>query len=77
MNWSQFKYPVSNTSLAGAEVASQSLTQEAAGSNPFTEMTNFLSLNSVKTFREYSVILGTKDRPTDLTNTGFPVSLVM
>ena len=44
--------------LAGAVIASLSLTQEVAGSNPFTEVTNILSLNSansansVKTFRE-------------------------
>ena len=35
--------------LAGAVVASWSLTQELEGLNPFTVMTNILSLNSVKT----------------------------
>ena len=40
--------------LAGAVVASRSLTQEVEGSNLFTLMTNILSQNSVKTFRENS-----------------------
>ena len=46
--------------LTGAVVTSWSLTQEVAGSNPLTVMTNILSLNSVnlmKTFRENSVHL--------------------
>ena len=46
--------------LAGAVVTSLSLTQEVVGSNPFTEVTNILSLNSansVKTFRENSNIV--------------------
>ena len=36
----QFKDPVSQTCLAGAVVASSSLTQEEASSNPFTVMIN-------------------------------------
>ena len=36
MNWNQFKDPVSHMCLAGAVVASWSLTQEIAGSSPFT-----------------------------------------
>ena len=45
--------------LAGAVVASWSLTQEVSGSSPFTVMTIFLSLNSlnsVKTFRKNSSV---------------------
>ena len=45
MNWGQFKGPVSHMCLAGAVVASGSLTQEMTGLNPFT-VTNILSLNS-------------------------------
>ena len=44
---------------AEAVVAFWFLTQEVAGSNPFTVMTNILSLislNSVKTFRENSIV---------------------
>ena len=40
MNWAQFKDPVSHMCLAGAVVASWSLTQEVAGLSPFTVMTN-------------------------------------
>ena len=40
MNWAQFKDPVCHMCLAGTLVASWSLTQEIAGSNPFTVMTN-------------------------------------
>ena len=40
MNWAQFKDPVSYMYLAGAVVSSWSLTQEVAGSSPFTIMTN-------------------------------------
>ena len=40
MNWAQFKDPVSHMCLAGAVVASWSLTQEVVGSNVFTAMTN-------------------------------------
>ena len=48
MNWAQFKDPVSQMCLAGAVVASWSLTQEMTGwqvLSPFTVMTNILSLN--------------------------------
>ena len=38
MNWAQFKDPVSHMCLAGAVVASRSLTKEVAGSSPFTVM---------------------------------------
>ena len=40
MNQAQFKDPVSHMCLAGSVVASWSLTQEAAGSSPFTVMAN-------------------------------------
>ena len=40
MNWAEFKDPVSHVCLAGTVVVSWSLTQEVAGSNPFTVMTN-------------------------------------
>ena len=36
MNWAQLKDPVSHMCLAGAMVASRSLTQEAVDSSPFT-----------------------------------------
>ena len=55
MNLVQFKDPVSHMCLAGTVVVSWSLTQEVTASNPFTVMTNILSLNllnSVKTFRK-------------------------
>ena len=39
MDWGQFKDPVSCMYLAGVVVASWSLTQEMAGSNPFTVKT--------------------------------------
>ena len=42
MNWGQFKDVVSNMWFAGAMVAPWSLTQEVAGSNPFTVITNIL-----------------------------------
>ena len=50
INRSQFKDPVSHLCFAGAVVASQSLTQEVAGSNPFTVMTNAF----VNEFAEFS-----------------------
>ena len=50
MNWAQFKDPVSHMCLAGAVVASWSLTQEVASSNPFTVMTNIF----VTEFVEFS-----------------------
>ena len=40
MNWAQFKDPVSYMCLAGTVVAYWSLTQEVAGSSPFTVKTN-------------------------------------
>ena len=58
MNWAQFKDPVSDMCLAGAVVASSSLTQEVAGSIPFTVMTNIFwllnSVNSHESFRDNS-----------------------
>ena len=50
MNWAQFKDPVSHMCLAGAVVASWSLTQVVAGSSPFTVMTNIF----VTKFAEFS-----------------------
>ena len=52
MNWDQFKDPVSHMCLAGAVVASWSLTQEVAGLSPFTVMTNIF----VTEFAEFSII---------------------
>ena len=40
MNWTQLKDPVSHMCLAGTVVACWYLTQEVAGSSPFTVMTN-------------------------------------
>ena len=40
MNWAQFKDPVPHMCLAGAMIACWSLTQEVAGSSPYTVMTN-------------------------------------
>ena len=57
MNWAQFKDPVSHMCLAGAMVASWSLTQEMAGSNPFTVMTNIFVTEFTEiseTFRKIS-----------------------
>ena len=57
MNWNQFKDPVSQMCLAGAVAAFWSPTQEVAGSNPFTVVTNILSsLNLMKTFSENSIV---------------------
>ena len=42
MNWGQFKDLVSHMSVAGAVVQPWSITQEVAGSNAFTVMTNIL-----------------------------------
>ena len=52
MNWGQFKDPVSYVYLAGAVVASWSLTRGdwVAGSSPFTVMKNI----SVTKFTEFS-----------------------
>ena len=40
MNWNQSKDPVSTICLVGTAVVYWSLTQEVAGSNPFTVTTN-------------------------------------
>ena len=60
MNLSEFyKDPSSNMSLAGAVVASWSLTQVVVGSSPFTVMTNIFGTEFNKfseTFRENSTI---------------------
>ena len=37
MNWAKFKNPASHMRLAGAVVASWSLTQEVTGSSPFND----------------------------------------
>ena len=50
MNWAQFYDPVSHLFLAGAAVSSWFLTQEVAGSSPFTVMTNIF----VTEFSEFS-----------------------
>ena len=51
MNWAQYKDPVSHMCLAGTVVASWSLTQEMAGSNPFTLITNIF-VTAFSEFRE-------------------------
>ena len=51
MNWNQFKDSVSDRCLAGSVVASWFLTQEVAGSNPFTVMTNIF-VNELGEFSE-------------------------
>ena len=53
MNWAQFKDPASHLCLAGAVVASWSLTQDVAGSSPFTVMTNIF----VTEFSEFIEII--------------------
>ena len=50
MNRGQFKNPVSHLCLADTVVASWSLTQKVAGSNPFAVLTNIL----VTEFSEFS-----------------------
>ena len=50
MNWAQFKDPDSHMCLAGAVVASWSLTQEVAGLSPLAIMTNIF----VTEFTEFS-----------------------
>ena len=60
MNRSQFKDPVSHMCLAGNVVASRSLTQEVAGSSPFTVMINiFVSkvTEFSETFRKISNVI--------------------
>ena len=42
MNWGECKDPVCHVCIAGDVIASWSLTQEVAGSSPFTVMTNIL-----------------------------------
>ena len=56
MNWAQFKDPVSHIRLAGTVVASWPLTQEVAGSSPFTVMNIFVTEFSKfsETFRKNS-----------------------
>ena len=49
MNWAEFQDSVLHMCLAGAMVTSWSLTQEVAGSSPFTVMTNI----SVPEFSEF------------------------
>ena len=51
MNCAQFKDPVSHMCLTGAVVVSKSLTQDMAGSSPFTVMTNIFS-KLCETFRK-------------------------
>ena len=50
MNWAQFKDPFCHMCLADTVLASWSLTQEVAGSSPFTVMTNII----VVEFTEFS-----------------------
>ena len=50
MNWTQFKDHVSHVCLAGTVVVFWSLTQEVAGSSPFTVMRNIF----VNEFTEFS-----------------------
>ena len=58
MNQDQFKDPVHHMCLAGTVIATWSLTQEMAGSNPFTVMTNIQRIQG-KTFRENSSVIVT------------------
>ena len=51
MNWAQFRDPVSHRCLAGAVVASWTLTQEVAGLSPSTVMTNIF-VTEFSEFRE-------------------------
>ena len=63
MNQGQFKVSVCHTCLAGAVEASLSLTQEVAGSNPFTVMATIFVTEFSKfkeTFRESSIDLQNK-----------------
>ena len=50
MNWAQFKDSIFHMCPAGAVLSSWSLTQEVAGSSPFTVMTNIF----VTEFAEFS-----------------------
>ena len=53
MNWAQFKDPISHMCFAGTAVAFWSLTQEVAGSNPFTVMTNIFVTEIAAEFSEH------------------------
>ena len=60
MDWAKFKDPVSHTFLAGAVVASWSLTHEVAGLRHFTVMTNIFVTEFdefSETFRKNSIVL--------------------
>ena len=60
MNRSQIKDPASNMCLAGAVVACWSLTQELAGSSPFTVMINIFVTEFAElseTFRKNSIVV--------------------
>ena len=56
MNCAQFEDPVSHT-FAGAVAASWPLTQEVAGSSPFTVMKNIFVTEVTETFRKNSIEL--------------------
>ena len=51
----QNQVPISHMCVPGTLVASWSLTQEVAGSSPFTVMTNILVTEFRETFRENSI----------------------
>ena len=70
MNWTQFKDPVSHICLAGAVVASWSLTQEVASSSPSNDK-YFLWQNSLNSVRKKIVHLGLYTKLT-LTTFHFP-----
>ena len=61
MNWGKFKDPVSHLCLASAVIASWSLKQEMAGSNPSSVVTNIFSHFNLfnDSFRENSKALAT------------------
>ena len=52
MNGAQFKDPASHMCLAGAVAVSWSLTQEMAGSSPFTVTTNILVTEFSETLKK-------------------------
>ena len=52
MHWAQFKDLVFHVCLAGVMVASLSLTQEMAGLNPFTVMTNIFVTEFIENVKE-------------------------
>ena len=61
MNWAQFNDPVCNMCLAGAVVASWSLTHDREGSSPFTVMNKYFFPGFdefSETFRENSILIG-------------------